>query len=82
MPLFQQWELYIDRDFILDSQGAALFTPVQASFSGVGSPILLYIDRRGELVCLDILNTEKNKNAYITGGIGEFEKHLANKEAK
>lgn len=60
----------LDRDFILDSKGASLFAPVQASFSGVGTPVLLYIDRRGELVSLDILNTGKNKNAFVTGGTG------------
>jgi conjugal transfer ATP-binding protein TraC len=60
----------LDRDYIMDTQAAAMFTPVQASFSGIGAPVLLYIDRRGEVVFLDIFKTGKNKNAYVTGGTG------------
>lgn len=60
----------LERNFISDTKAAALTTPIQASFKGVGEPVLMYIDRRGQPVTLDIFNTGKNKNFYVTGGTG------------
>jgi len=60
----------LDRDFIIDTQGAAVMCPVQASFSGIGKPALLYSDRRGQIFFLDTFNTGNNKNFFVTGGTG------------
>lgn len=60
----------MERNFIVDTNAAALSAPIQAAFKGVGEPVLLYIDRRGQPVTLDIFNTGKNKNFYVTGGTG------------
>lgn len=60
----------LERDFIMDTNAAAMLAPVQASFGGIGKPILMYIDRRGQLVGIDIFKTGKNKNFFVTGGTG------------
>jgi conjugal transfer ATP-binding protein TraC len=60
----------LDRDWPIDTQGAAILAPVQASFSGLGKPVLLYSDRRGQLFFLDTFSTGNNKNFFVTGGTG------------
>ena len=70
LGLYASNVLELDRDFPVETTGAALLSPIQASFAGVGEPNLLYIDRRGQLVSLDIFRTGSNKNFFVTGGTG------------
>lgn len=68
----------LERSNPMETSGAAMFTPIQASFKGIGEPVMLYLDRRGQLVHLDIFKTGSNKNFYVTGGTGKGKSFFMN----
>jgi conjugal transfer ATP-binding protein TraC len=52
----------MDRDFIVPPDTAMTLAPVQADFAGGGSPVLLFVGRKGEMVSLDIF--DRNAGAH------------------
>ena len=68
----------MERDFIMPTKTAAAVTPLMGSFKGVGEPMMMFIDRRGQLVPVDIMKTGPNKNFFVTGGTGGGKSFLMN----
>lgn len=60
----------LERDHIMPSSTMAHVMTIQAGCLGIGKPYMLFMDRRAQLMSVDILYTGANKNFLLTGGSG------------
>jgi conjugal transfer ATP-binding protein TraC len=69
----------LERDFIVPSDTASVLLPVQADFSGAGSPALLFTGRKGQICGLDVFGSfANNHNIYIAASTGSGKSFLVN----
>ncbi|WP_022846803.1 TraC family protein [Desulfurobacterium sp. TC5-1] len=72
LPLAGDKELLeeLKRDKIFFSDNVASFSPVEAEFIGTGTPQILFVSRRGQLVGVDLFDSPTNYNAFVIGTSG------------
>jgi conjugal transfer ATP-binding protein TraC len=69
----------LDRDFVMNSIGAAMMAPVQADYRGSGDPVLVFISRKGQVAPLDLFDRRaNNSNFLIAAESGSGKSFLAN----
>ncbi|MFH1675359.1 MAG: TraC family protein, partial [Pseudomonadota bacterium] len=70
---------FIDRDFICHPKVAVKCLPVQADTRADGSPHLMLMGRKGQIVCPDIFDKRaNNQNALVCAGSGYGKSFLIN----
>jgi len=70
---------FIDRDFICHPKAAAKCLPIQADVRGSGTPYLMFIGRKGQVVSLDFFDKRaNNQNALICASSGAGKSFLIN----
>lgn len=70
---------FINRDFICQPEVAVKCLPIQADFSGSGTPVNLFVGRKGQLVTMDIFDKRaSNNNALISAASGSGKSFLMN----
>ncbi|HUT83907.1 MAG TPA: conjugal transfer protein TraC, partial [Thermodesulfobacteriota bacterium] len=70
---------FINRDFICQPEVAVKCLPIQADFSGSGTPVNLFIGRKGQLATMDIFDKRaSNNNALISAASGSGKSFLMN----
>lgn len=69
----------LDRDFIAPAGSAIRTVPVQTDFTGMGSPVLLFAGRKGQLVSLNLFDrSAPSQNAFIAAATGTGKSFLVN----
>jgi conjugal transfer ATP-binding protein TraC len=69
----------LDRDFVMNTSGAAMMAPLQADYRGSGDPVLVFISRKGQVAPLDLFDRRaNNSNFIIAAESGSGKSFLAN----
>ena len=70
---------FMERDFICSMNNVLPLLPVQGDFAGSGTPRLLFIGRKGQLIPLDFFDKGSNNyNAYCAATSGSGKSFLIN----
>lgn len=69
---------YLNRYNLMFSSNISAIVPLIGSFKGIGSPILRFLGRSGQVVGLDLWASDSNYNACIIGPSGTGKSFLSN----